>query len=959
MDVTKLFGAIRRNPPDRGSRMGGPVGGARYEPELAAGSASLRRNRRPYGGGAAAGLGPGPSGATGSLPKRIIPGVVNRTRMEEAGGGGTTPVGGIIDVGRVVGGFGGGATVLQQNTITGVFRRRQITLPAPRISAPPRRPSEAKWIMMPVQNFIQGSESSEDTSVNQDTSLDEEDDPAGGRSKGGQTETRSSSSSSSYESLTNYPHVQERGHSQVRVLASQRLLHAGERKETQCRQNPYASGPDNKSQENERAPQRRPSITSSPSDTSSREEVISMTNSSKISSLSTSGSECRTGSATSERVAWAVERIMGGQGPKAIKLTSTVIKILPETSLRRPEPAITTTETNLDEDAETPSPPPPLPESRPLAVQPKTSPLDERGQLQARLHSLFQSRGVPPIKTAVRAPKRPPRHPPAHPSQVVSHLTARLKEATGIQSRIRIKSSPYMLQKNLQTSKAKDSEAWDTRRNQMKVLARNHSLLNVPKKSKTPQGHKDLGSKLENQANPDIERTSVKGPTTKPPVPVSLNRKQDTPQQPLPSKGATQPAPQRPPLNEILGAGGKIVQMRQHKVPKTMEDGVDMSYQYFVSIPLKRGRKAQVVRYLYRPMVRNLNGTPAPTRRSLRRAKRKAAEAAAAAAAALEAEQDDLEAAVESMETDPDLVALGGVPVLLAEPAPEEEKLRRSRIILDPEAELNAPYEEPPLMLEAKYMPMLAKLAQMPYPEERHGRRRRKRRARVAGGSEQVAPSTCPFSDGECPQPGLLGGIFGGGEAAREGARLAAGISTTESRRALDSLWSRSQVQPEMRSSLINYRPHATRLNTATGIPISYHTPVFLGQPRSDGGAGSPTGNLILSRFPDEDPTEPMIRAVTYEDVQQEVLAESSDPNHQSASSVRKAVSFRPDSAVGATTSAGCAASGMPSSGTSIHLSSLSAGDLGARTKVKGRISSRKSKAKVKGKSKPRSKNRR
>lgn len=959
--------------------------------------------------------------------------------MGGAVGGGTIPLGGIIDVGRVVGTgcplvrrvstTGGGATVMQQNPITGAFRRRQITLPAPRVAAP-RRPSEVKWIMMPVQNFIQCSESSsEDNSVNQDNSQDEGDGaPARRRSKGGQTESRSTgstSSSSSYESLNNYPHVQESGHSHARLG---RMLLAEELQEAQWRQmnhrrprtqsppehdfeNRYASGllsctpsPETKSQASRESLSPR-LCHGYPSDSSSPDEASSSTNSSKISSLSTSGSECRTGSATSERVARAVERIMGGNGPKAIKLTSTVIKILPEMGVRRPEPVPHTMEP-LDEDAK--PPPPPLPESRQVQADPEKGHLDERDKLQAKLHSVFQSRREAPVKTAAGTPKRPPKH-PSQPAQsqgskssnqvVTSHLTARLKEATtATQSRIRVKSSPkeapptrktsiYLLMnhmKNPQITRTnihpKDPGPKDTRKNQMKILAKNHSLVNVPKnpvkKARNPQGHPgNLGN----------ERTLVKGPAPKPPVPVSLNRIQrptTAQQQRLPTSGGTQPAPQRRPLNEILGAGGKIVQMSQHKVPKTMEDGVDMSYQYFVSIPLKRGRKPQVVRYLYRPMVRNLNGPPAPTKRSLRRAKRKAeAEAAAAAAAAAEAataaaaEQGSQEASVESMAADPDLVALGGVPVLLEEPAKElpNEKPRRC---LDPEAVLNAPYEEPPLKLEAKYMPMLEKLAQMPYPEERHGRRRKRRRARVAGGSEQVAQPTSPFGDGGYPeqlpaQYRHLGGICRACDTARGagGVRTAAGNSVFEGRRGLSSLWPRAQIRPEMRSSLINYRPHPTRLNTVIGIPISYHTPVFLGQARADCGTGSSTGSFVLPACGDAvEPEEPMIRAVTYEDVQQEELAESSDPHRRSGSNVRKSVSFRPEHELSASPSAGCAASGTPSSGsgsgTSISISSLSSGFLaaggqGGRGKVKGRRASRKSKAKAKGKSKPRGKNRR
>lgn len=68
-------------------------------------------------------------------------------------------------------------------------------------------------------------------------------------------------------------------------------------------------------------------------------------------------------------------------------------------------------------------------------------------------------------------------------------------------------------------------------------------------------------------------------------------------------------------------AAPKIVRVEQHKVPRTIEDGVDISYQYFVNIPLARGKKPMPIRYLYRPMVRRLNGAT-PSRHSSKRSKK-------------------------------------------------------------------------------------------------------------------------------------------------------------------------------------------------------------------------------------------------------------------------------------------------------------------------------------------------
>ncbi|XP_030381875.1 putative uncharacterized protein DDB_G0271606 [Scaptodrosophila lebanonensis] len=72
------------------------------------------------------------------------------------------------------------------------------------------------------------------------------------------------------------------------------------------------------------------------------------------------------------------------------------------------------------------------------------------------------------------------------------------------------------------------------------------------------------------------------------------------------------------------GPSPKIVRKVQHKVPRTIEDGIDVSYQTFVSKPLQRGRKPQTIRYLYRPMVRNLNAaTPSQLQRKRARKSKK------------------------------------------------------------------------------------------------------------------------------------------------------------------------------------------------------------------------------------------------------------------------------------------------------------------------------------------------
>lgn len=333
--------------------------------------------------------------------------------------------------------------------------------------------------------------------------------------------------------------------------------------------------------------------------------------------------------------------------------------------------------------------------------------------------------------------------------------------------------------------------------------------------------------------------------------PVSVNR---IPKPRLPGMVPPPQTPQQQQQQEepLTLAGGKIVRKAQHKVPRTMEDGIDMSYQYFVSIPLKRGKKPQVVRYLYRPMVRQLNPQQhSPSRRSSKRAKRRKAAAAAAAAAsaataAAEAGVDPL-SQPELENLDPDLAALGGAPLPLGDPPTveeeEEEPTREPKpeeiptVIFDPEAALNSPYKAPPLKLKSRYKPLLEELEQMPYPEERSPpsrRRRPRRQARAAGGSE-LSPSP------EYEDQSVLG-ISGGGDehfAKKDERRHKAGGA--------------SSGPPKRRAALVNYQAKPTCLGTATGVPISYHQPMF-----------------ITHKLASED--EPMIQTVTYEHIQQEEM---------------------------------------------------------------------------------------
>ncbi|XP_068158740.1 LOW QUALITY PROTEIN: uncharacterized protein [Drosophila tropicalis] len=129
----------------------------------------------------------------------------------------------------------------------------------------------------------------------------------------------------------------------------------------------------------------------------------------------------------------------------------------------------------------------------------------------------------------------------------------------------------------------------------------------------------------------------------------------------------------------------KIVCVEQHKIPRTMEDGIDMSYQYFVSTPLKRGKRPQTIRYLYRPMVRSLNNSHTKQLRRLKKI------------------MNIMNADIERTLTDElEVPQLPNTSSALSMPGPEPQHI----------------FKPPPLKINAKYRPLLEKLSKIPFPTE-------------------------------------------------------------------------------------------------------------------------------------------------------------------------------------------------------------------------------------------------
>lgn len=486
-----------------------------------------------------------------------------------------------------------------------------------------------------------------------------------------------------------------------------------------------------------------------------------------------------------------------------------------------------------------------------------------------------------------------------HPRQYINQRTVRAANQQRNESK-----SPSV---NHMISLSKDSTGVNHSMNQyvMPPKTRRHQMRNPSKSSLLPRCRE---SKAGISRNPYIEesKTLSRFPARRPPS-VSVNR----PSQPSTSTGIPKVLPPPEPQKPESPIVGKIIRKEQHKVPRTMEDGIDMSYQYFVSIPLKRGRKPQVVRYLYRPMVRQLNAPTSPNRRS-RRASRKAAAAAAAAAAS---EEEQLKAAEEgSPKIDPELKALGGVPVPLEDPPqvkePSPQPAVKPKIFVDPEAVLNGPYEVPPLKLDARYKSMMEQLAQMPYPEDRSSRARRRRsnrQARAAGGADQVPTSvhSLGVGDGDAPK------------------------SDMNSLQQVSSIWKSGSRLPKP----VNYQPEPKRLCTATGAPMSFHSPVQFGHSVAD------SDHFIL-------PDEPMIQAITYDDIEQteqKLLDEKPvQKEEERKEGTTKSVSFHPVEAE---------VSEFHLSSSSISISLTSSSNCGV-TKTKTSRPSKKRKSKSKGRGK-------
>ncbi|XP_017148795.1 proline-rich protein 36 [Drosophila miranda] len=314
--------------------------------------------------------------------------------------------------------------------------------------------------------------------------------------------------------------------------------------------------------------------------------------------------------------------------------------------------------------------------------------------------------------------------------------------------------------------------------------------------------------------------------------------------QPQPQLQHTPPsAPAPPPITS------KIVRMNQHKVPRTAEDGIDMSYQYFVSIPLKRGKKAQTVRYLYRPMVKSLN--PTVRRSSLKRNKKKKGQQAAD-----KSEEEE------------------GPQVILVEP------------VAEPEVKEVNEFKAPALKVDRKYMPMLKMLSQIPYPSETDPKPTPKSKSKASRHEESEADENPQLTKGESqgdhqvtkadhqdrqvPNPETSTALEAGGDSSPK-------KRSTPIRR----------FRP-IRKVLVDFKPEATRLDPIAGTQISYHAPLRLMRRLKGGEAAKRSATPDHSQQVIKKPMD------TVEKMQKSVSFQLSDAKSSSSISIRLTDSTEP-----------------------------------------------------------------
>ncbi|KAH8414764.1 hypothetical protein KR215_003143, partial [Drosophila sulfurigaster] len=201
---------------------------------------------------------------------------------------------------------------------------------------------------------------------------------------------------------------------------------------------------------------------------------------------------------------------------------------------------------------------------------------------------------------------------------------------------------------------------------------------------------------------------AVKAATTTTKIAASQPAKRCKPQQQHLAKQQQRQPPQAPPQQPqqklppaVGGVAPKIVRVAQHKVPRTIEDGIDISYQYFVSTPLGRGKKPPPIRYLYRPMMRRLNTTATTAGGKRRNSSSKKTTTTS---------DEQTESKTSQTEQQSEIVEMN------SSVEQQQQQQQQQQAVKEQQQQLN--FAPPPIVVNAKYLPFIKQLNKHPMPKE-------------------------------------------------------------------------------------------------------------------------------------------------------------------------------------------------------------------------------------------------
>ncbi|XP_030569670.1 alpha-protein kinase 1 [Drosophila novamexicana] len=349
-------------------------------------------------------------------------------------------------------------------------------------------------------------------------------------------------------------------------------------------------------------------------------------------------------------------------------------------------------------------------------------------------------------------------------------------------------------------------------------------------------------------------------------------------QQQLPKATAT--AASAAAATATATGSSKIVRVDQHKVPKTIEDGIDISYQYFVSTPVARGKKPLPIRYLYRPMVRRLNQASTTTRHS-RRSGGGGSSSKRGLSEGKTEEEELLEQHVQLDQVQDAVVTSAG--------SSDIESFDSSTEL----TEHNRDFDPPPIVVDAKYLPFVKQLKNHPWPQEQRRKDAvqqlqilKQQQLQQMQQQQQQLQLQHQKEEEQQQQQQTQGDQEQQLKKAKHLQMLQQQQQLIQQQRQLieeqqqQLLAQEQQLSP--RPVLIDFQPNVTRLSAVGGANICYHAPI-----RVCAGAVEPatvaaaeatvtaTATAAAAATP-EIVGAPIIAAITYEDVELNACAAKS-----------------------------------------------------------------------------------